>query len=207
MSAEQWGRRPRRAMVRRHATVTSHQVRFRMKVLLTESQIQAGVERLAAEIAAHYGDRPLTIVAVMTGGIVFVADLIRRLNMPLRLAVVRARSYRGEATTPGELAIDDESMLDVAGREVLVVDDIFDTGNTLFELLSRMDELRPASVRSCVLLRKSGRRRVNIAPDHAAFDIPDEFVVGYGLDYQDLHRNLPFVAALEPHEFGASVKT
>jgi hypoxanthine phosphoribosyltransferase len=128
--------------------------------------------------------------------------LIRLLKMPLRVGVVQARSYRGAATTPGKLTINAELMPEIAGRNVLLVDDIFDTGNTLAELLRQIRGLGATSVRSAVLLRKQGRQQVSIEPDHVAFDIPDAFVVGYGLDYRDEYRNLPHVAALEAADLG-----
>jgi hypoxanthine phosphoribosyltransferase len=169
----------------------------RLKTLLTEQQLREGVTRLAREINAFYGQRPLTIVGVLTGSIVLLADLIRQLDMPLRVGVVQARSYRGKMTLPGKLAVNADLMPEIRGRHVLLIDDIFDTGHTLFELISQLDALGPLSVRSAVLLRKHGRQQVSLSPQHVGFEIPDEFVVGYGLDYQDAYRNLPFVAALE----------
>ncbi len=171
-----------------------------MKQLLTQEQIKDGVERLATQIGADFKGRRLTIVGVMTGSIVFLADLIRRLDLPLSVGVVQARSYRGPRITPGRLTINSDLLPNVRGREVLIVDDIFDTGYTLFELISQIDELQPAGIRSAVLLLKAGRQKVAIRPDYIGFEIPDSFVVGYGLDYQDAYRNLPFVAALEPTE-------
>lgn len=168
-----------------------------MKILLTQEQLREGVERMARDVKSHYQNRPLTIIGVMTGSVVLLADLIRLLDMPLRVGVVQARSYRGDATTPGALSINSDSLPDISGRNVLVVDDIFDTGNTLFELLDQFDALGPATLRSAVLLRKQGRQQVAMAPDHVAFEIPDEFVVGYGLDYRDEYRNLPYLASLE----------
>ena len=168
-----------------------------MNVLLTQTQLHEGVRRLAGEINGHYGQQPLVIVGVMTGSLVLVADLIRQLEMPLRVGVVQARSYRGSATLPGELTVHAELLPELVGRHVLVVDDIFDTGQTLGTLLEQFARLGPASVRSAVLLRKLGRQRVPIAPDHVGFEIPDAFVVGYGLDYRDEYRNLPFVAVLD----------
>jgi hypoxanthine phosphoribosyltransferase len=168
-----------------------------MKVLLTEEQVTAGVRRLASEVAAVYGDRPLTIVGVLTGSVVLLADMIRLLSMPLRVGVVQASSYRG-ATRRGPLVINSDLMPDIARHHVLVVDDIFDTGNTLVELLALMNQLGPTSIRTAVLLRKTGQQQVDLQPDFVGFEIPNEFVVGYGLDYQDLYRNLPYVAALEP---------
>jgi hypoxanthine phosphoribosyltransferase len=167
-----------------------------MKVLLCETTLRDGVTRMAGEINTIYAGHPLTIVGVMTGSIVLLADMIRLLDMPLRIGVVQASSYRGTATR-GPLAINSDLMLDIARRDVLVVDDIFDTGHTLVELLALMKKLGPASVRTAVLLRKRGRQLVDLEPDFVAFEIPDRFVVGYGLDYRDEYRNLPYVAALE----------
>lgn len=171
-----------------------------LKILLSAEQLRSGVERLARDIARHYGDEPLTIVGVLTGSIVLLADLIRLLRMPLRVGVVQCRSYRGKMTTPGVLTVSADLLPDIGGHRVLLVDDIFDTGQTLERLLAQFEELSPRSIQSAVLLRKRGRRCVAVEPDYVGFDIPDEFVVGYGLDYQDAYRNLPYVAALEAHE-------
>jgi hypoxanthine phosphoribosyltransferase len=171
-----------------------------VKVLLSEEQIREGVSRMAREVAQCYEGRPLTIIGVLTGSIVLLADLIRQLDLPLRVGVVQASSYRGATTTRGELFINEELMPDITGRDVLLVDDIFDTGHTLVEVIGRMQELGPKSIRSLVLLRKAGRQEVELQPDFAGFDIPDVFVVGYGLDYHDAHRNLPYVMALETED-------
>ena len=173
-----------------------------VRTLLSESDLNAGVRRMASEITQRYGDHPLTILGVMTGSVVLLADLIRQLSMPLRVGVVQASSYRG-GTTRGELFINSDLMPDVSGRDVVLVDDIFDTGNTLAKLVELVRQLGPTSVRTAVLLRKDGRQEVAMEPDFVGFSIPDEFVVGYGLDYQDEYRNLSFVAALEPHEIAS----
>lgn len=172
-----------------------------MKTLLTEQQLNEGLRRLAGQIRQHYDGRPLTIVGILIGSVVLLADLIRLLDMPLKVELVQARSYAAGRTRPGPLVINLDLLAgDVRGRDVLLVDDIFDTGNTLWELVPQIDELGPASVRSAVLLRKQGRSEVAMQPDFVGFDIPDLFVVGYGLDYRDLYRNLPYLAALEPEE-------
>lgn len=155
---------------------------------------------MANEVAAAYQGRPLTIVGVLTGSVVLLSDLIRRLDLPIRVGVVQASSYRGATTTRKALVINADMMPDIAGRHVLLVDDIFDTGHTLLEVLQRMKQLGAKSVRSLVLLRKEGRQEVELEPDFVGFDIPDAFVVGYGLDYNDAYRNLPYVAALEPED-------
>lgn len=167
-----------------------------MKILLNEEQLSEGVAKMAAEINAHYGDRPLTIVGVLTGSVVLMADLIRKLEMPLRVGVVQTSSYKG--TDRGALTINSEMMLDITGRDVLLIDDIFDTGNTLEEVTGLMNGLGPNSLQSAVLLLKTGCQTVDWKPEFVAFDIPDEFVVGYGLDFNDEYRNLPYLACLDP---------
>jgi hypoxanthine phosphoribosyltransferase len=172
-----------------------------MRVLLSTEQIQSAIDRLAAEIREREAGRPLTVIAVMTGSIIFLADLIRKLDMPLRVGVIQARSYLG--TERGALSVNADMLPEVAGRDVLVIDDIFDTGNTLFEVLAFLDELGPRSVRSAVLVLKQGKQRVASRPDYVGFEIPDVFVVGYGLDYNDAYRNLPYLAAMEPQDIEA----
>ncbi len=174
-----------------------------MKTILTAEQLAEGIARLADETTSFYQGRPLTILGVLTGSIVVVSDLIRRVDLPIRIGFVQASSYRGSTTEPSELTICLDNAPDVQGRHVLVVDDIFDTGHTLTALLAELQQHKPASLRSMVLLRKHGRKAVAMEPDHVGFEIPNEFVVGYGLDYQDAYRNLPFLGALEPHEIGA----
>lgn len=174
-----------------------------MKQLLSEQQLREGVCRLADEINAYYRGRALVIVGVLTGSVVLLADLIRLLDMPLKVGLVQANSYRGPTTTPGPLAINLNLLPTIRGRNVLVVDDIFDTGQTLSGLFEQFSAQQPELLRSAVLLRKAGRVQVSLQPDHVGFDIPNEFVVGYGLDYGDLYRNLPYVAALEPGEMTA----
>jgi len=168
-----------------------------MKILLDENELHRGVAGMAQQIEAAYEGRQLTIVGVLTGSVVLLADLIRLLKLPMRVGVLQASSYRGATTERGELIIHSKLMIDISGRDVLLVDDIFDTGHTLTRVIEKMHELKPNSIRSAVLLKKQGRVEVDYAPDYAAFDIPDEFVVGYGLDYEDMYRNLPYLAALE----------
>lgn len=171
-----------------------------MRTLLSKEDLHDGVMRMADQIAACYEDRQLTIVGVLTGSVVLMADLIRVLDLPMRVGVLQASSYRGATTTRGELVLNSELMLDISGRDVLLVDDIFDTGHTLVRTMEKMRELGPTSIRSAVLLRKHGRQEVDYQPDFVGFEIPDEFVVGYGLDYEDMYRNLPYLAALEPQD-------
>ncbi|MBI3861789.1 MAG: hypoxanthine phosphoribosyltransferase [Planctomycetia bacterium] len=171
-----------------------------MKVILSESEISAGIAQLARRISDDYRGRPLTVVGVLTGSLIFLSDLIRRLDLPLKVGLIQASSYRGRATSPGKLAVADLSGLDLAGRDVLLLDDIYDTGQTLKEITALLHSQKPACLRSAVLLWKEGRQRVELTPDYHCFRIPDVFVVGYGLDYNDEYRHLPHVAALEDNE-------
>ena len=164
-----------------------------MRVLIPEDQIRKRVDELAAQIARAYEGQPLTIVGVLTGCLVFLADLIRRLDLPLKIALVQASSYRGAATTPGQLHVQDELLPDLKGRHILLIDDILDTGRTLKHMETHLRALGTASVRTAVLLRREGRQEVPIEPDFVGFTIPNAFVVGYGLDYDDEYRNLPFI--------------
>jgi hypoxanthine phosphoribosyltransferase len=171
-----------------------------VKVILTEAEISAGIGRLAEEIAGEYRGRRLTVLGVLTGSLIFLADLIRRIDFPLQVGLIQASSYRGQTTTPGTLTIAAALTPEIAARDVLLLDDIFDTGQTLARVLDAVAQMRPASLRSAVLLWKEGRQRVTITPDFHCFRIPDVFVVGYGLDYNDEYRHLPYVAALAEHE-------
>lgn len=171
-----------------------------MKQLLSQDELKAGVARIAREVTACYGQQPLTIIGILTGSVVLLADLIRLLDMPLRVGVLQARSYHGATTQRGDLIFNQDLMPDVSGRDVLLVDDIFDTGHTLLQVIDRVKDLSPRSVRSLVLLYKQGRQEVDLTPDFVGFRIPDEFVVGYGLDYEDEFRNLPYLAALEARD-------
>jgi hypoxanthine phosphoribosyltransferase len=169
-----------------------------VKTLVTADQIQRSIDELAAEIRRREAGRPLTVIAVMTGSIIFLADLIRKLDMPLRVGVIQARSYQG--TQRGSLAVNLDMLPEITDRDVLLVDDIFDTGHTLLEVISLLDERQPRSIRSAVLVLKKGKQQIALRPDYVGFEIPDVFVVGYGLDYNDAYRNLPFLAALEPED-------
>ena len=175
-----------------------------MRVLLSSDELAAGIDRLSADVRGVVGCRPLTVVGVLTGSIVLVADLIRRLEGPVIVSMVWASSYRGTATRPGELELRLDMLPDLAGQDVLLVDDIFDTGHTLKALLAELRQRGAASVRSLVLLRKAGRAEVAIEPDFVGFDIPDKFVVGYGLDFDGALRHLPHLAALDDADIAAA---
>jgi hypoxanthine phosphoribosyltransferase len=167
-----------------------------MDILLPADRIQQRVAELARQIKADYRDEPVTILGVLTGSLMFLADLVRHLDLPLRIALIQASSYRGETTTAGQLVVQPELLPDIRGRNVLLLDDILDTGRTLSYLTERLRGLEPKSLRIAVLLRKEGRQQVPLEPDYCGFRIPNAFVVGYGLDYNDEYRHLPYVAVL-----------
>jgi len=168
-----------------------------VKRLIDQAEIRREVEALGHRIAEDYRGRPLTILGVLTGSIVLLSDVIRQIDLPLRVGLIQASSYRGRSTSPGELSVNDELLPDITDRDVLLVDDIFDTGHTMQRLLELIADKQPRNVRSAVLLWKEDRSTVEIEPDYHCFRIPDVFVVGYGLDYNDEYRHLPYIAALE----------
>ncbi|MEN6459360.1 MAG: phosphoribosyltransferase family protein [Thermoguttaceae bacterium] len=175
-----------------------------MKTLIPEEQVRNGIHRLAAEIQQHYDSKPLTLVGVMIGSVVLLADLIRLLDAPLRAELLHARCDREKGICQGPLVIDEDLLsFGVRGRHVLLVDDIFHTGRTLWDLIPQIDDLGPLSVRTAVLLQKAGKTEVPLKPDFVGFTIPEVFVVGYGLDYNDRYRSLPYLAALDPEDMTA----
>lgn len=173
---------------------------FLVREIISQEQIKEGVHGLAKELHIRYGNDPLTIVGILTGSIVFLSDLMRELKMPIRLGLLHASSYRGATTTRNVLKIKANLLPDLKGRHVLVLDDIFDTGHTLVEVIAQLASHQPTSLHSAVLLKKHGRCEVAIEPDHSVFDIPDAFVVGYGLDYDDMYRDLPHIAEMEEQD-------
>ena len=167
-----------------------------MEVLIDADRITERVKEVAAEIARAYDGRPVTVVGILTGCLVFMADLIRRIDLPIRVAFLTASSYRGETTVSGLLEIRDELLPDIRGRHILLLDDILDTGKTLTRVVAHLIDRGAASVKVGVLLRKTGRQEVPFEPDYVGFTIPDKFVVGYGLDFNDEYRHLPFIGVL-----------
>jgi hypoxanthine phosphoribosyltransferase len=169
-------------------------------VLITEEQIARRVRQLARQIQRDFAGRELVVVSLLNGTVMFLADLIRHLSLPLRLDFIGVSSYRLK-TESGELVFTKELRLDVGGRDVLLVDDILDTGRTLHRVLAKLHALKPHRIKICVLLDKKARRQEPVEADYVGFEIPDLFVVGYGLDFAERYRNLPFVGVLYPHVY------
>ena len=169
-------------------------------MLITQGQIARRVKELSAEIESDFTGREMVVVSLLNGTIMFLADLIRHLSLPLRLDFIGVSSY-GSGTTSGELVFTKELRLDVKGRDVLLVDDILDTGRTMTRVLGKLRQLKPRRIRTCVLLDKPERRVEKVRADYIGFQIPDLFVIGYGLDYAERYRNLPFVGVLKPEMY------
>jgi len=170
------------------------------RVLITDEQIARRVKSLARKIERDFRGSETVVVSLLNGTVMFLADLIRHLNLPLRLDFLGVSSY-GPGTESRELVFTKELRLDVRGRDVLLVDDILDTGKTMSRVLPKIQALKPRRIKICVLLDKPSRRTENIQADYTGFEIPDLFVVGYGLDFAERYRNLPFVGVLQPHVY------
>lgn len=170
------------------------------RVLITEAQIARRIRGLAREIERDFRGREMVVVSLLNGTVMFLADLIRHLSLPLRLDFIGVSSY-GAGTESGELVFTKELRLDMRGRDVLLVDDILDTGKTMSRVLPKLRALRPRRIKVCVLLDKPVRRVESVRANYIGFEIPDYFVVGYGLDFAERYRNLPFVGVLHPHVY------
>lgn len=173
------------------------------RILFHEQTILSRLDEIAREITAEYEGRDLTVIAVLNGSLIFTADLLRRIPLPLQLDCLSVASYHGGTESSGVVTFDQLTLPQVDGRHVLIVDDILDSGRTLHAICAKLRaEAHPASVRICVLLRKAKPRAEELEAHYVGFDIGDEFVVGYGLDYREHYRNLPFVGVLRPEIFG-----
>lgn len=169
------------------------------KVLFDQQTIRARVAEMGEQITQDYSGEPLTIVAVLQGGALFLADLIREIRLPLEIDSISVASYHGGTESSGRVDFHQTRMPSVAGANVLVLDDILDSGRTMSAIVARLEEeCKPKSVRSVVLLSKSVARAEPVEADYAGFEVGDEFVVGYGLDYRGLYRNLPVIGVLKP---------
>jgi hypoxanthine phosphoribosyltransferase len=165
-----------------------------LKVLLDRAAIQRRVEELGVQISKELSGRDLCVMPVMDGGMIFAADLVREINLPLTITPIKASSYGGSTSSSGSLSLPWGIPEGISGKDLLLVDDILDTGLTLKILRERLIMAGTASVRTCVLLRKESSRHLTV--DFLGFDIPDRFVVGYGLDHAGLHRNLSDISVL-----------
>lgn len=166
------------------------------QVLFSEEKIHARLDEIAEKITADYRERELTVIAVLNGSLIFMADLLRRIPLPLKLDCLSVASYHGGTKSTGDVVFRQVSLPDVAGRHILILDDILDSGLTLNAIRRRLEEANPRSIRVCVLLEKQIPRAAPITADYVGFKIGGEFVVGYGLDYMERYRNLPCIGVL-----------
>jgi len=176
------------------------------EVLFTAEQIRVRVGEMARDIAADYREREPVLVAVLDGAVVFLADLMRALPIPVRADFVKWSSYGDSSASSGEVQLLKDLSFSVEGKHVLVVEDIIDTGLTLHYLLETLAARDAASIAVAALLDKPSRRKIEVKLDYVGFQVPDEFVVGYGLDFAQRHRNLPYVAVLKPEVYGREME-
>ena len=164
------------------------------RVLFTEEELKQRVKEIARRIDADYAGKEPLLISVLRGSFVFMADLVREITLPCTVDFMAVSSYGGGTTSSGQVKIVKDLSEQIEGKDVLVVEDILDSGNTLSYLLKLLEARHPASIRLCTLLDKPERRTKPVAVQYTGFTIPDEFVVGYGLDYDEKYRNLPYIA-------------
>ena len=174
-------------------------------VLISAKELKERVREIGEILTQDYRGKDLVIVALLNGTALFFADLIRQIELPMRIDFMGISSYRDQ-TVGGEIVMTKNLQIDISGSSVLLVDDILDSGATLERAMEMIASKSPGDLKTCVLLEKPARRTVPIEADYVGFTIPDEFVVGYGLDYADLYRNLPFIGALHPRVYGAEAR-
>jgi hypoxanthine phosphoribosyltransferase len=166
------------------------------RILFHETTILSRLDQLAAQITQDYRGRELTVIAVLTGSLMFMADLLRRIPLPLQLDFLAVASYHGKTQTSGEVIFKQVALPEVKDRHILILDDILDSGHTLAAIREKLEAVGPQSIRVCVLLNKKKVRERHVDADYTGFDIEDEFVVGYGLDFMEQYRNLPYIGVL-----------
>jgi hypoxanthine phosphoribosyltransferase len=166
------------------------------RVLFDGPAIHKRIDEMAAQITADYSDREMMVIAILTGSLMFMSDLLRRIPLPLKLDCLSVVSYHGKTQPSGQIIFKQLAVPDVAGQDVLILDDILDTGYTLAAVRKKLETAKPRSIRVCVLLSKRKQHARDANADYIGFEIDDEFVVGYGLDFMERYRNLPYVGVL-----------
>ena len=172
------------------------------EVLFTEEELDRRVREIAKEIEKDYEGQEIMLISVLRGSFVFMADLCRRIDLPCTLDFMSVSSYGKGTSSSGQVQITKDLSSDISGKHIIVVEDILDSGNTLSYLLRILEQRHPASIRLCTLLDKPDRRVKPVEVHYSGFTIPDAFVVGYGLDYAEEYRNLPYIGVLKPEVYG-----
>lgn len=167
------------------------------KILVSEENIRIAVDRIAEGLNKELGGEPLLVIIILKGSTPFAMDLIRKLSMPVQLDFMQASSYGKSTASSGFINIKRDIEQDVSGKNILIVEDIIDSGNTLYKLKTLFESRHAKSVRICTMLDKPSRRVVDVRVDYVGYEIPDEFVIGYGLDYDENYRNLPYIGVLK----------
>ncbi|WP_291634398.1 hypoxanthine phosphoribosyltransferase [Clostridium sp.] len=165
----------------------------KINILISKDQISERIEQLGAEISKDYSEKKLYVLSLLRGSFIYTADLVRQITVPTKIGFMTTSSYGLDEQSSGSVSVVNDIPDDVSGFDVLIVDDIVDTGLTMDFVMSRVRSLGAVSVKSCVLLDKHERRKIDLIPDYCCFEIPDLFVVGYGLNYGDYYRNIPYV--------------
>ena len=172
------------------------------EVLFSQQQLEERVDQIAQEITRDYAGKEIVLISVLRGSFVFMADLCRRIDLPCTIVFMSVSSYGSGTSSTGQVQITKDLSGDISGKHILVVEDILDSGNTLSYLLKLLEQRKPASIRLCTLLDKPERRVKPVEVHYSGFTIPDAFVVGYGLDYAERYRNLPYIGILKPEVYG-----
>lgn len=170
------------------------------EVLISEDKIKETVKRLGEELNSEYGDNEVTLIVILKGSMVFAADLMRELKMPVKLEFMRVSSYGNSSKSSGQINIKLDLDADIKGKNVIIAEDIIDSGNTLYKLREELLKREPKSLKLCTLLSKPSRREADIEADYIGIKIEDKFVIGYGLDYAERYRNLPYIGILDIEE-------
>ena len=173
----------------------------KIKVLLSEEEVDSRIKQIAEKVSKDYAGKEIHLICVLKGGVFFTCELAKRITVPVSLDFMSVSSYGDDTKSSGVVKIVKDLDQPLEGKDVLIVEDILDTGVTLSHLVPMLKLRRPNSVRLCTILSKPSRRKVDIEPDYCGFEVPDEFVVGYGLDYDEKYRNLPYVGVLKPEVY------
>lgn len=171
------------------------------RILLSEQEISDKVKELGEKISADYKDKNLMLVSVLKGSVVFMADLMRAITIPLKIDFMSVSSYGSNTSSTGVVKISKDLDVNVEGLDILIIEDILDSGLTLSYIIELFRSRNPRSIKLCTLLTKPERRKVPVTIDYEGFVIPDEFVIGYGLDFDEKYRNLPFIGVLKPEKY------
>ena len=172
------------------------------RILFTQEELARRVGELGEQITADYAGKEVAVASVLRGSYIFMADLTRAIQLPITVDFMAVSSYGSGTVSSGQVEIKKDLSDSIEGKDLIIVEDILDSGNTLYYLMDVLRARKPASIRICTLLDKPGRRSKPIAADYVGFSIPDAFVVGYGLDYDEKYRNLPYIGILKPSVYG-----